>query len=310
MKVAINRKIVSGPWGGGNQILKMLVNYFNENNITVVNDLDSNPDAILMFDSRMNSGTFNWIDIKRHGKKVPVICRINDNGAHRKDTRDTDTMCMIKELSPKLIFISEWVKDYYSNLGVDTNNSIVIHNSADRSVFNSAKRVRCQNDPLKIVTHHWSNNLAKGYDIYEHVAEFCSKNKDFSFRFMGNAPKNRLLNCERIPAQEYLQIPKYLKDQDIYLSASLFESGGCHVVEGMACGLIPIVRKGGGGTEDYSMGFSMNFDNEKDLIPILTSIRNDYSQYCILKKNIDGYLYSENDMCKKYYDCLMGEHEH
>ena len=306
VKIAINKRAVKGPYGGGNQVLNLLLDFLKKHGDSVAYDLRDIPDVILMFDSRKNSGEFNWMDIKKkYGFSIPVIYRINDNGAHREDNRDEDVIELSNMFSPKLIFVSEWVKEYYRIKGVEVVNSTVIDNATDRHLFFSKCRIRGKNEPIKLVTHHWSNNMAKGYKVYDEVSKFCLKDRRFSFRFVGNAPSNSLLNCERFPPQKFVHLPSFLQDCDAYISASAFEAGPCHVVEGMACGLIPLVKIGGGGTEAYSNGFSITFNDSSDLIEHLGLLYNDYDMFCHYKNNIDkNYVYSSTDMCQKYYDVI------
>jgi len=187
-------------------------------------------------------------------------------------------------------------------------DGIVIHNSADRKIFYPVDTVRNSNVPIKIVTHHWSDNINKGYDIYRKIDEFCCKNPNIChFRFIGreNCHKYFSNNCEKILPLPYKDIPPYLRSEDVYVSASLYEAGGCHLVEGMSCGLIPIVRKGGGGTECYSKNFGVVFYDSNDLIKYIIHLYNNYNVFCQMKKNIvTQYNYSSEDMCFQYYDIL------
>ena len=47
--------------------------------------------------------------------------------------------------------------------------------------------------PLKIVTHHWSNNINKGFDIYKYLDDLLDDKtwkKRIKFTYVGNIPKN------------------------------------------------------------------------------------------------------------------------
>jgi len=309
MKIAINRRIVVGPYGGGNQILRMITEYFSSRNIIITNSLDYNIDAVFLFDFRRDHGTFDWVDVKKSGLNVPIIARINDNGQHRGDNRDLEVVDMSKEINPIFIFISNWAKNHFrNNCGILIENSHVIYNAVERDLFYANGHFRKSGEKLRIVTHHWFNNMAKGYNIYSHIASLCELDSRFSFRFLGNLPNSVLLKGgEVIPAQNYCDIPNFLNDRDVYLSASKFESGGSHVVEGMGCGLIPLVIFGGGGTEDYSKGYGFNFYNEHDLSDLLISLYSNYELYCEYKKRIDQYTYSSEDMCRLYYNVITKE---
>jgi len=306
MKLAINKAVVNGPWGGGNQILMLLVNYFKKMGIDVVYKLTKDVDVILIMDSRQQSSLFSFNDIKNH--KAKVVQRINDTGSHRKNDKKRDGIMLgTNKIADRTIFISEWVKNYYCQLGF-SGNGVVINNAADRNIFKPISIVRQKNTPIRIVTHHWSGNDSKGYDFYKKIDDFCDKNRDISiFRFIGKTQyvQNFSSYCDKIGVKKYVEIPSYLQSQDLYLSASLFEAGGCHIVEGMACGLIPLVRKGGGGTESYSEHFNFTFSSFEDLQTIIIDLYNDYDLFLEKRENvIQNYTYTSEDMCKQYFNVI------
>jgi len=306
MKIAINKKIVKGPWGGGNQILRMLVNYFQSNDIDITYSLSEDVDVILMMDVRDGSCCFPISSIRNH--KAKVVHRINDTGAHREnDQKRTKLILEANSIADETIFISEWVKGFYEKNGF-SKKSFVIDNAANRDLFKPSSRIRKEVEPLSIVTHHWSDNPSKGYDIYKSIDNFCKENSKLAnFKFIGRecCHKHFSSSCDKIRAKPYKEIPKYLNNTDLYISASLFEAGGCHIVEGMACGLIPIVRKGGGGTEDYSEGFGFVFNDVNEIFNIIHSLHKDYSLYRKMKMKVESeYTYTSNEMCKKYLDII------
>ena len=73
--------------------------------------------------------------------------------------------------------------------------STIILNGSDKKTFHSKGYKKWdQSLPLKIVTHHWSNNLMKGFDVYKHVDKLLEKKKkwkgNFKFTYIGNLPKD------------------------------------------------------------------------------------------------------------------------
>jgi glycosyltransferase involved in cell wall biosynthesis len=209
-------------------------------------------------------------------------------------------------ISDKTIFISQWLKNYFMMKGMNTRNGIVIDNACDRSLFKPDYHIRKPNDPLKIVTHHFSPNMAKGYDYYEKLSEFCNAYPDVArFRFIGNAPDGYLRKTQIFTPQNYIDMPKYIQDQDVYISATQFESGGYHMVEGMACGLVPMIRFGAGGPLNYAYNYCISFENIEDMIHKVKGLYNNYDMYQYLHNKVESeYTYSSDDMCKKYLDVI------
>jgi glycosyltransferase involved in cell wall biosynthesis len=310
MNISINRTIRKGPYGGGNQILSLFSDYLTSKGHIVFDKINSNTNVIYIWESNPSSMSFSIDNIgqflKNH-KECFVIHRINDNGLHRNDAPIRDQWFKkANVLANQTVFISEWVKKYYKKLGI---NGIVINNGVDRSIFRPIGKIRSEKSPLRIVTHHWSDNINKGYDIYKEVDIFCQKNPDIAhFKFIGrDICLNKFSNkCEKIAQLSYKDIPPYLMSEDIYVTASLYEAGGCHLVEGMSCGLIPIVRKGGGGTECYSDGFNRTFSNAEEMLNHIVDLYNNYNLFLTMKsKVITEYKYSSDDMCRQYFNCIM-----
>ena len=54
MKIYLNRRPVSGPWGGGNKTVSMLSKSLTELGHKVVYQLEDNIDIIFCFDPRPN----------------------------------------------------------------------------------------------------------------------------------------------------------------------------------------------------------------------------------------------------------------
>ncbi len=77
------------------------------------------------------------------------------------------------------IFVSDWTKEYFLNEGWYCNNIFSITNGVDKDIFKP--REKMNNGKINIVTHHWSNNHGKGFDIYRKIDEFVKDNPDFTF---------------------------------------------------------------------------------------------------------------------------------
>lgn len=308
MLISINSNVQKGPYGGGNQMLVAFEKHLTSHGHSVHNKILPETEAIYIWQSNPSSYTFGFQEIQCHIKNhnCQVIHRINDNGLHRGDASQRDEWFKkLNILSDRTIFISEWVKDYYEKFGIKGE---VIHNGVDRSLFKPSNNTRGESSPLKIVTHHWSDNKSKGYDIYQKIDEFCVRNPNIAkFRFIGRDKCFNLFsnNCEKISAIPYNEIPPYLSDEDVYVSASLHEAGGCHLIEGMACGLIPFARVGGGGTECYMGDFGEKYVDGQGLIDKIIHLYNNYEKYSSLKNRIiSEYTYSSEQMCEKYLGLL------
>ena len=63
------------------------------------------------------------------------------------------------------VFVSEWLRDYHDSRWFDAAKPhSVILNGADPSIFHPLGAAAWREDrPLRLVTHHWSDNMSKGF---------------------------------------------------------------------------------------------------------------------------------------------------
>jgi glycosyltransferase involved in cell wall biosynthesis len=266
MKVYFNRKPKLGPWGGGTKTVNSLMDLLIQNNHLVTYDLNENDiDIIFCFDPRPNiDGIWyqHFLNYKSMHPQVKIIQRVGDVGTHNKPEL-TNLVKQTVHYSDHIIFPSEWAKEY---IGYNGTNYSVIHNRPMKQ-FHSNKRMNDLGDVINIVTHHWSTNPKKGFDIYEKIDKFCGLDNKFSFTYIGRKPDNltfKSSNYIEPKDAEFLanELPKY----DIYLTASIEEAGANHVLEALAAGLPVIYHIDGGSIIEYCNEYGVSYENFDDLI--------------------------------------------
>ena len=308
MKISIGAKIVNGPWGGGNLFAINLTNYLRESGHEVVFNLeDGDIDIILLMDPRKSSesSSFTHKDITKYLKNTKkdtlVVHRINECD-QRKGTSGLNKkyIKVSNKVSDFTIFVSDWLLDIYEKEGFVHNNYKVIKAGADKKIFNDKNGSVFQGfEKLKIVTHHWSNNWNKGFDVYEHLDTLLGNtewNSMFEFLYIGNLPRNfSFKNTEVIAPLSGKELADELKSNHIYLTASINEPSGNHHIEGAQCGL-PLLYIESGGIPEYCNGYGLpfNYTNfEETLLSIKTS-------YFDLKKQIKNYPFNSDNMCQEF----------
>ena len=89
---------------------------------------------------------------------------------------------------------------------------------------------------LKIVTHHWGNNWNKGFNIYSKLDKLIGEihYKDLiEFTFIGNTPKGfSFENTKLIGPLSGHELADAIKQNNLYLTASINEPSGNHHIEG------------------------------------------------------------------------------
>jgi len=303
MKICFTLKPIATSYGGGNQFVQNMTKYIKSLNHKVVYNLnDSDVDVIFIIDPRKSPN--NRVDLpkvinyKRKHPNVKIIHRVNENDIKRAKPINIEPLLVkTMKIADIVIFVSEWLRNYFTNKYNLSLNSTSILSGCNRDHFypKSDREFNFKNRKIKIVTHHWSSNYLKGFYIYE---KLCRNNIEFIF--VGNwrkeSPKPK--NITLIDPKNGSELGDILRKCDIYLTATQNEPGGMHYLEGVSCGLPILYRKGGGGAHEICCKFGLEFDELDDMFDKLDLIMNNYEEY------VDGidyeYLGSER-CCKEYY---------
>ena len=295
MKIYINRKPKHGPWGGGAKTVNKLWQALQDRGHTVVGRLEADIDLIFCFDPRPNqSGEWyqNFIDYRSLNPKTKILQRVGDLGTHSKPYL-TNLVRQTLKMSDYFIFPSLWSKEW---IGFSGDNCSVIDN-APMPIFyqNRDESKHIDADDIRIITHHWSTNPKKGFDIYEQFDKWCL-GKNYSFHYIGQLPnKISFSNTTRPTSADVLC--KVLPTYDIYLTASEEEAGANHVLEAMAAGLPVIYRSTGGSIPNYCENYGEEYSSFNEMLKSLEKITANYSDY---KKRVLSYKDTNQDVILKY----------
>ncbi len=307
MKIAVGMNIHDGPFGGGNQFGKSLSQYLTQKGHQVFFDL-SQPDLdlILMTDPRtsMQSVAFGPLQIMRYVRdinpSVLLVQRINECDERKGTHGFNRLLCVSNKIMDHTVFISSWLEQLHRKQNPFTENSSVIKNGADRSIFIYHHKQLPTNRKIRLVTHHWSANWSKGWDVYQHIDDLLKKkkfNSEFEFHYIGILPKKiSLQHIQLHPPCTGSELADLLHSCDIYLSASLNEPAGMHHIEGALCGL-PLLYRNSGALPEYCQGYGIMFEGIDDVESALHELRAHYDFYA--KKMLD-YPYTSEKMCEEY----------
>ena len=313
MKVSIGSKIVEGPWGGGNLFVKNLSNYLLELGHKVIYDLsEPDIDLILLTDPRSrreSSSTFNHIEINLYKKYInpnaAVVQRINECD-ERKNTNNINNFYLeASECADKVVFVSDWLKNIYTTLGMSKDKTKVIMSGSNRKVFKNYNN-KLSNNKVNIVTHHWSSHKNKGFESYKLLDRllFNSEWKDIlQFTYIGNTSSEyELKNSNIIEPLSGIDLAKNLSQNDIYLTGSINEPSGNHHIEAALCGL-PILYLNSGGIPEYCKGYGVSYNNLEEFEDKLKIIIKEKAKY---KKNLENYQFDSENMNKEYLKLFEG----
>lgn len=280
MKFYINRSVVDGPWGGGNNFVKAIYNYLPPLGYEIIEDpFVVVPDIIFLQnpkpDSIDNFSINEAVAIKKNNPSVKIILRVNDCD-ERKNTKGVDDMWVTCSAHiDATIFVSKWMKSYFLKKGWQCNDNFVLYNGVNLKHFKKQEKIN--NGKINIVTHHWSNNRLKGFDIYEKLDNYISMDNKLTFTYIGR-DLNTFKNTTTVPPLFGQDLGAELGKYDVYISASKSDPGPNHILESLACDIPTYVKEGGGGCIEFA-GNSHTYREFHDFIDIIkeNKIRNNDS---------------------------------
>ncbi|MEO5345216.1 MAG: glycosyltransferase family 4 protein [Magnetococcus sp. YQC-9] len=310
MKISIGMRIQPGPWGGGNRFALALADHLRTQGHTVCHDLAPDDlDIILLAepDRRLRVSAYDHADILRYllfvNRRALVVHRINNSSEARDDAQGSFNRFRIQanRIADHTVFVSQWVRRCYQTAGFATvRPNTVIPNGADARLWQpSAPDGKRPDDRLRIVTHHWSTHVNKGWDIYRQLDELLGDppwNEWLQFTFVGQLPEGeRLVNSRHVPALSGAELAEELRSHDLYLTASRFEAGPNHVLEAALCGL-PLLYRDSGSMAEYCDGYGIAYTAET-LENCLERMR---EQRSVWQGKMRNYPFTADRMCTAY----------
>ncbi len=307
MKISFGSEIKKTAWGGGNKFLINISNYLKLKNIEVVYDLkDNDIDIIVLMDPRVDSSssTFNHLDIDKYlkfkNKNAIIVHRINECDERKGTNYVNKNLTDANKFADCTIFISTWLKKLLNKNNTFKDPKVIL-NGANKKIFSFSNSNKNIESKIKIVTHHWSAHKNKGFEIYNYLDQLlddANLSKIVEFTFIGNLPKNfKFKNSRYLPPKHDKELADIIKENNIYLTASLNEPGGNHQNEGLNCGL-PVLYLNSGCMEEYCHGYGLDY--EKHLLKEkIFEIQTNYNYY---KEKLKSYPYNSDFMCKNYLD--------
>lgn len=269
--VAVNLKPRSGSWGGANQWTSQLVRFLKYNGWKVRFDLNGHVDAIVMTHTGLSDATaFGWREVdffKRNHPGVRCLHRINDNDI-RKETSEMDVLLAdSNRVADHTVFVSEWLRDHHAARWFDAGrpHSVITPGADPRFFHPMGNRLPKAGQPVRLVTHHWSDNWKKGFDIYRDIDALIADRLRGRFELwvIGRWPADLKWKVARTfaPASGE-RLASLLRQCHGYVSASRFEPGAMHVAEGLQCGLPLLYHRDSGGTVEQGRRYGMELSDD------------------------------------------------
>jgi len=270
--IAISMAPTWSPWGGASPFVLQLAALLKRRGWKIQYSLNPAPDAVLVIDPRMDhpKKKFGLEELRRFRAaypRVPILHRINECD-QRKGTNDIDELLrQTNGLADHTVFIAEWLRDYFAAKWFDLSKPhSCIYNGADPAVYHPfGSALPKDGEAVRIVTHHWSDNALKGFDVYEKVDHLIADGKlpGFELRVIGRWPKwVSWRSAELIGPMTGKPLARKLRECHVYLTASRWEPCGMHHVEGAQCGLPLVYHEDGGGIVEAGRKYGIGFRDD------------------------------------------------
>jgi hypothetical protein len=293
-------------YGGGLFFVKNLRDFLIKNNHSVVYNIEHNDiDIILIIDPRNGPmKKYKYIDLLKYrlvNPNVKIVYRVNECDIKRYPQSNLEPMiidCINK--CDYVVFVSKWLKDYYCDkYNINKANITHILPGCNSDFFNPINRNK-KRDKIKLVTHHWSNNYNKGFEIYNCLDKLLDLEaySNIEFTYIGNYIENyKPKNIKVIDPRIGDELARIIKQNNIYLTASQYEPGGNHNIEGVCCGLPILYRENGGSIKEQSIGIGEEYSDINNLLEKIELINTNYEDYVT---NIDFDKFN-SDRCSQDY---------
>jgi len=309
--VALNLRPRRGPYGGANQWAGQMSAALRRSGYRVVYRLDERVDIVMGTHLGVSGRpAFSWEDValaKERNLRLRVIQRINDNDV-RKGTSEMDSiLSFANKVADHTVFVSGWLRDHHAARWFDAAHPHgVIEPGADPAVFHPVgnRAWRC-GEPFRFVTHHWSDNMAKGFDVYAAMDEAMALGRveGFELWIIGRWPAEiRWRAARTFPATSGEKLACHLRGAHAYVSASRFEPGAMHPVEGIQCGLPLLYHADSGGT--VGMGEKFGLCLGDDVASSMNAMREAYAR---LRQRVLRDPPSGDRMCLEYRRLIQRE---
>lgn len=309
-RVAISAEPVFGPWGGGNQWLLQIVRYLNYSGYEVRYDLQAEDiDCILIQHNGLTGKmSFGFDEIAAYRQKNPnvrVIHRINDNDIRKQTTEMDSFMAAFNSLADFTIFISEWLRDYHAEKWFDRSKPhLCILNGADPSIFHSVGSPTWNGvDPFRIVTHHWADNAMKGFAQYAELDALIADSvlPNVELWVIGRWPADiEWRTAKTFGPAAGPDLAGLLRQCHGYITASLWEPGGMHFIEGLQCGLPIAYHEDGGGIPELACNYGVGFKHD-----IATAVHQLMENYGELRQEVLLDPPGGDKMCNAYREAIQ-----
>lgn len=277
MRIHIYYGFMKGPWGGGNQFLKVLRNYLISQDLY---EEDPSKATVILFNSYPFREEWRFKRLFKLKQEKKIIHRVDGpisivRGNGKQRIYDEIIYRINKLVADGTIFQSRWSMERNKQIGMESNKyEAIILNATDLAVFSSKKKFSL-GKKVKLMCSSWSRNWKKGFEIYKYLEEHLDFSK-YEMSFVGNSPIEfrKIKHTKPVPQKS---LAKKLKKHDIFISASIDDPCSNSLIEAISVGLPVIALNSGGNPEILKRTNSgILFNGKEDVIGQIENLVENY----------------------------------
>ena len=262
--------------------------YLKARGYDVCFELKPGVDVIVLIDPRMDLqnkafGMEEILDYKDRHPGAKVLHRINECDQRKATSFMDELLAQANKAADYTVFISKWLRDYHARRWFTVDRPhCVIYNGADPRVFHPVGRGHYRDgDVFRVVTHHWSNNVLKGFDVYGEIDEALARGQleGVEFLLIGRWPDGTEWKATELMEPIHgVALAQALRRCHAYVTASRWEPCGMRHVEGAQCGLPMLYHSAGGGIVEAGERYGIAFDDGQ-VVGAIEQMRRSYDTY-------------------------------
>ena len=308
VKIHIVYNFTDIPFGGANQFLKALRDYFIEKDCYSKSIKEA--DVIILNGHLFGQGItlFKIIWTHRHLlKEKTVLHRVDGPVSLYQENNlfpvDKYIFKISRFVSDGTVFQSYWSQQECKRIGMPSKPfELVTINAPDPKVFFPKNLLPPSGDEkFKLIANSWSTNFNKGFDVLEYLETHLDFNK-YEMTFIGRSPVS-FRNIKLINSLPSLQLAEILREHHLFVTASFREACSNSLLEAMHCGCIPIARNTSS-HPDIVADAGVLFDGQDDVLKAIDQAAENYEEF-----KAKSHLPSITEIGQRYYEFCLKVHE-
>jgi glycosyltransferase involved in cell wall biosynthesis len=284
------------PYGGGNQFLIALEGALQRKGMRVIRNSGAGADAHVV-----QSIWFDRDQLRREREPGSVVIHRIDGPIqlYRGTDGRSDDLCyeVNREIADVTIMQSSWSMRKTYDLGYRPVRPVLMWNSCDSQIFNREGRGPFERSrKIRLISTSWSDNPRKGRATYEWMDEHLDWSR-YEYMFVGRMTV-QFRHIRTHPPVDSETLAGFLKQHDIYITASQNDPCSNALVEALSCGLPAAYFHDGGHPELVGFG-GIGFRAPEEIPGVLERL---VEAYAAFQRNIwvDGI----DELAQKYVDCV------